>query len=70
MLERKWIRLSNPLFGYPVIVIRKKDGKLCIVINYRTLNACTIRDCFPLPCTDDLMDQARGCSVFSKMDLF
>ena len=51
-------------------MIRKKDGKLRIVIDYQTLNARTIRDCFPLPRVDDLLDRLRGCTVFSKMDLF
>ena len=51
-------------------MIRKKDGKLQIVIDYQTLNARTIRDCFPLPRVDDLLDQLWGCTVFSKMDLF
>ena len=51
-------------------MIRKKDGKLRIVIDYRTLNARTIRDCFPLPRVDDLLDRLQGCTVFWKMDLF
>ena len=51
-------------------MIRKKDGKLQIVIDYRTLNARTICDCFPLPRVDDLLDRLRGCTVFLKMDLF
>ena len=70
MLSKKWIRPSNSSFGHPVIVIRKKDGKLQIVIDYQTLNARTICDCFPLPRVDNLLDQLRGCTVFSKMDLF
>ena len=64
MLSKKWIRPSNSSFGHPVIVNRKKDGKLQIVIDYQTLNARTIRDCFPLARVDDLLDQLRGCTVF------
>ena len=47
----------------------KKDGSMRMCIDYRELNRVTIKNKYPLPRIDDLMDQARGSKVFSKLDL-
>jgi len=53
----------------PVLFVRKKDGSLCLCIDYRELNWVTVKNKYPLPRIDDLVDQLAGATVFSKIDL-
>jgi hypothetical protein len=52
-----------------VIFILKEDGTQRIYVDYRALNAVTIKNKYPLPPINDLFDQLRGACVFSKIDL-
>ena len=49
--------------------MKKKDGSRRICIDYRELNKVTIKNRYPLPRIDDLVDQLTGVKVFSKLDL-
>jgi hypothetical protein len=64
-----YIRPSSSPWGAPVIFVLKKDGTQRMCVDYRALNAVTIKNKYPLPQIDDLFDQLRGASVFSKIDL-
>jgi hypothetical protein len=55
--------------GCIVIFIRKKDESWRLFIDYRQLNKATIKNQYPLPRIDDLFDQMKGATVFSKIDL-
>jgi len=50
-------------------LVKKKDGSMRLCIDYRQLNKVTIKNRYPLPRIDDLMDQLVGARVFSKIDL-
>ena len=52
-----------------MLFVKKKDGSLRMCINYKLLNSITVKNKYPLPRIDDLFDQLRGASVFSKIDL-
>lgn len=52
-----------------MLFVKKKDGTLRLCIDYREINKITVRNRYPLPRIDDLFDQLRGASVFSKIDL-
>jgi hypothetical protein len=52
-----------------VLFVEKKDGTKRMGIDYRSLNEVTIKNKYPLPRIEDLFDQLRGASVFSKIDL-
>ena len=65
----RFIRPSNSPWGAPAIFVSKKDGSMRMCIDYRELNKVTIKNKYPLPRIDDLMDQVRGSKVFSKLDL-
>jgi hypothetical protein len=49
--------------------VEKKDKELRLCVDYRPLNAVTIKNKYPLPCIDILFDQLAGAQVFSKIDL-
>ncbi|CAH9114854.1 unnamed protein product [Cuscuta epithymum] len=69
LLEKGYIRPSVSPWGAPVLFVKKKDGSLRLCIDYRELNQATIKNKYPLPRIDDLFDQLKGASTFSKIDL-
>ncbi|XP_028754094.1 uncharacterized protein LOC114713594 [Neltuma alba] len=69
LLEKGFIRPSVSPWGAPVLFVKKKDGSLRLCIDYRELNRVTIKNKYPLPRIDDLLDQLAGSCVFSKIDL-
>jgi len=69
LLEKQFIRPSVSPWGAPVLLVKKKDGSMRLCVDYRQLNEVTIKNRYPLPRIDDLMDQLVGAEVFSKIDL-
>ena len=56
-------------YGAPVIFVHKKDGSKRLCIDYRALNAITVKERFPLPLIDDIFDTIQGAKIFSSLDL-
>ena len=52
-----------------MLFVKKKDGTLRLCVDYRQLNKMTVKNKYPLPRIDDLFNQLKGASVFSKIDL-
>eukprot|EP00253_Pinus_taeda_P025293 PITA_25293 len=69
LLDKEYIRPSVSPWGAPVLFVKKKDGTLRMCIDYRQLNKLTIKNKYPLPRIDELFDQVKGATVFSKIDL-
>jgi len=69
LLDKKFVRPSVSPWGASVLLVKKKDGSMRLCIDYRQLNKVTIKNRYPLPRIDDLMDQLVGARVFSKIDL-
>jgi hypothetical protein len=69
MMEKCYIRPSVSPWGAPVFFVKNKDGTLRLCIDYRQLNKTTIKNKYPLPRIDDVFDQLRDASIFSKIDL-
>ena len=68
-LEKGFIQPSVSPWGAPVLFVKKKDGTLRLCIDYRQLNKLIVKNKYPLPRIDDLFDQLKGASIFSKIDL-
>ena len=69
LLAKGFIRPSRSPWGAPMFLVAKPDGGKRMVIDYRALNASTVRNRYPLPRVDELFDQLRGARYFSKIDL-
>jgi hypothetical protein len=68
-LDKGFICPSTSPWGCPALFVKKKDDSLRLCIDYRPLNAMTIKNKYPLPRIDVLFDQLVGANVFSKIDL-
>ncbi|KAE9035302.1 hypothetical protein PR001_g6763 [Phytophthora rubi] len=68
-LELNLIRPSTSPWASPVLMIRKPDGGIRFCIDYRRLNAVTIKDCYPMSLIDDILDVLAGAKLFSTMDI-
>jgi hypothetical protein len=69
LLDRGFIRPSKSPYGAPVLFVRKKEGDMRMCVDYRALNKQTIKNTYPLPRINELLDRLNGATVFSKIDL-
>ena len=68
-LESGRIRPSKSPMAAPVFFVKKKDGKLRLVQDYRALNAMTVKNKYPLPLIPELIAKLRGAKYFTKLDV-
>jgi hypothetical protein len=64
-----YIRESNSPYASPFFFIKKKDGKLRPVQDYRKINEWTIKNKYPLPLIPELIDKVRSAELFTKFDI-
>jgi hypothetical protein len=69
LLDKGYIHLSSSPWGCPTLFVKKKDQSLRPCVDYRLLNAITIKNKYPLSRIDILFDQLAGAKIFSKVDL-
>src|SRR5712672_1848800 len=68
-LEKGYIVASSSRYGSPTFTVKKKDGTLRIVHDYRRLNEFMVMDVTPLPCISSILEELRGKALFSKFDI-
>ena len=69
LTDNGYIRPNASPWGSPILFVKKKDGSMRMCIDYHNLNAVTVKNKYPLPRIDDLLDQVRNAKFFSKIDL-
>ena len=69
MLDKNYIRPIVSPWGTSMLFVKKKDGTLHMCMDYHQLNKLTIKNKYPLPRIDELFDQVKGATIFSKIDL-
>jgi hypothetical protein len=63
------IEEGNGAWGFPVVLVRKKDGEVRFCVDYRALNKVTSKDVYPLPRIDETLEALGGAQLFTSLDL-
>ena len=69
MLKKGFIRKSHSPAGYPILFQKKHDNSLRLCVDYKKFNAVTIRNSYPLPLINDIIERAKGVKYLTKLDL-
>ncbi len=69
LLKQDVIERSTSPWASPIVLVRKKNGKIRPCVDYRKLNDVTYKDAYPLPRIQDCLDAMAGASVFSTLDM-
>lgn len=69
LLDAETVQPSSSAYASPVVLVKKKDNTWRLCVDYRKLNTMTIKNRFPIPLIEDLMDELGGSKVYSKIDL-
>jgi hypothetical protein len=68
-LDQGVIRHSSSPYGFPIVMVPKKDGTWRMCVDYQALNKIMVKNRYPLPCIDDLLDQLKNFVYFTRLDL-
>ena len=69
MLDLGVIRPSQSPYASPITLVNKKDGTVRFCVDFRRLNAQTVKDAYPIPLIQSIFDDLRGSTIFSTLDL-
>jgi hypothetical protein len=69
LLEFSVILPNTSPYSFPVVMVLKKEGTWHMCLDFHTLNKLTIKEKFPIPVIDDLLDELSGAQYFTKLDL-
>uniref|UniRef100_H3G5E5 Reverse transcriptase domain-containing protein n=1 Tax=Phytophthora ramorum TaxID=164328 RepID=H3G5E5_PHYRM len=69
MLKAGVIEEGNGAWGFPVVLVRKRDGEVRFCIDYKALNKITKKDVYPLPRIDETLEALGGALLFTTLDL-
>lgn len=70
LLKSGVIRPSTSPYSSPVLLVKKHGNSLwCMCVDYRALNQHTVKDKFPKPMIDELINEFHGAAYFTKLEL-
>lgn len=69
LLDNGIIRDSNSSYASPALLVDKASGEKRLCVDYRALNKITVKEKYPMPVVDDLIDRLRGCKCYTSLDL-
>ena len=69
LLEAGVIRESKSPYASPVVLVRKKDGRLRVCVDFRKINAKTVKDAYPIPRIAETLEALHGAKWFCSLDL-
>ncbi|KAF9758249.1 Retrovirus-related Pol polyprotein from transposon [Nosema granulosis] len=67
-IEEGIVRESTSPWRSPIVLVKKKNGEYRLCVDYRRLNEVTVRDTYPMPRVDDILDEMHGAKYFTKLD--
>jgi hypothetical protein len=68
MLDTGVIQHSSSPFAYPILLVKKKDGEWRLCVDYRKLNAYTVKNKYPMPIFEEITHELGGATIFTKLD--
>ena len=68
MSKMKIIEPSDSDWASPIVLVKKPDGSERFCVDYRKLNAITIKDSFPMPSVESKLNKLQGCTIFTSLD--
>ncbi|GBN96450.1 Retrovirus-related Pol polyprotein from transposon 17.6, partial [Araneus ventricosus] len=68
-LDQGIVRQSSSEYASPIVLVKKKDGTARLCVDYRKLNRKLVKDRFPLPLVEDVLDKLQDAKVYSTLDL-
>lgn len=69
LLSDGWIAQSCSPFASPILLVLKKDGSWSFCIDYKRLNAITVKNIFPMPLIEEILDELARNRYFTKLDM-
>jgi hypothetical protein len=69
LLQAGMIIPSTSPFASPVLLVQKKDGTWRFCVDYRKLNSITVKNRYPMPVIDEILDELTGTKYFAKLDM-
>lgn len=69
MLKSQIVVPNHSCFASPALLVRKKDNTWRLCVDYRRLNSLTVKNKYPIPMVEDLLDELNGSKIFLKVDL-
>lgn len=68
MLQASVIEEGDGAWGFPVVLVRKKDGEVRVCVDYRALNKVTKKDVYPLPRIDETLEALGSALLFTTLN--